>query len=84
MVRNMRASNLESGTVYPRDNRPLIGYCSAMLTPDAFDEMVKDIAKLNGVSVEEAGRIACLIGDTPMLEEQGNVIVDGKIIRLEE
>jgi len=55
-----------------------------MLTPEAFDEMVKDIAKLNGVSVEEAGRIACIIGDTPELDEKGNVMVDGKIVILEE
>jgi len=55
-----------------------------MLTPEAFDEMVKDIAKLNGMPIEEAGRIACLIGDTPELDEKGNIIVEGKIIRLEE
>lgn len=55
-----------------------------MLTPDAFDERVRSIAKLNGVSVEEAGRIACLIGDTPEMDEQGNVFVEGKIILLEE
>ncbi|MFZ4777799.1 MAG: hypothetical protein ACOYM3_20715 [Terrimicrobiaceae bacterium] len=55
-----------------------------MLTPDAFDEMVKDIAKLNGLSYEAAGRIAALIGDTPEVDDNGNVLVEGKIVILEE
>ena len=55
-----------------------------MLTPDAFDEMVKDIARLNGLSLPEAERIACLIGDTPEVDDKGNVVVEGRIILLEE
>ena len=55
-----------------------------MSTMDCFDQMVKDIARLNGLPMEGAERIACLIGDTPELDEEGNVIVEGKIILLEE
>lgn len=55
-----------------------------MINLDGFDQMVKDIARLNGLPMREAERIACLIGDTPEIDDNGNIMVEGRIILLEE
>jgi hypothetical protein len=52
-----------------------------MFTEDAFDQI---ITKLNGMPIEEAGRIAALIGDPSEVDDNGYVMLDGKIILLEE
>lgn len=45
------------------------------MTPAAFDEQVRDLARLNGVSENRAGELMALIGDTPELADDGRVIV---------
>lgn len=52
----------------------------------AFQAFVADLARLNGLSEDEAGEIAARIGDTPELDAQGRAVVDGRpyIIPLSE
>lgn len=46
-----------------------------MITPDGLDEMARDIAQSNGISLEVARRYADLIGDTPEITDDGLVVV---------
>lgn len=44
----------------------------------AFKGLIDELARLNGLSEDEAGEIAARIGDTPELDAQGRAIVDGR------
>lgn len=45
---------------------------------NALSAFIQDVARLNGLSRDEAGEIAVKIGDTPELDEQGRAVVDGR------
>lgn len=45
---------------------------------DGFNEFIQDLARLNGLSEDEAGEIAVKIGDTPEIDEQGRAVVNGR------
>jgi hypothetical protein len=45
---------------------------------NAFKGLIEDLARLNGLSEDEAGEIAVKIGDTPELDGQGRAVVDGR------
>lgn len=55
-------------------------YTSSMSDMDfpAFQSLIADLARLNGISEDEAGEIAARIGDTPELDGQGRAVVDGR------
>lgn len=46
-----------------------------MLTEDGFNALARDVAALNGVSVEQALRLVALVGDRVELDESGLVVV---------
>ena len=45
---------------------------------NAFQGLIEDLARLNGLTEAEAGDIAVKIGDTPELDAQGRAVVDGR------
>jgi len=53
-----------------------------MLSIELFEQLAAEVATLNAISLEEAERIVALIGDTPEIDEFGNVIVDGRHVKL--
>lgn len=52
-----------------------------MIAGDEFDAQIEEFAKLNGLSLDEATRILYGIGDTPELNEAGEVVFEGRVIR---
>jgi hypothetical protein len=51
-----------------------------MYSPDAFRKAAEELAALNQISREEAGRILADIGDTVPIEEDGTVHYNGRIL----
>lgn len=49
-----------------------------MMTPDEFDALVAEVARLNGVSAEEAEPVVVKCGDVHELDDQGRVIFEGR------
>lgn len=45
---------------------------------NAFQGLIEDLARLNGLTEDEAGEIAVKIGDTPEIDAQGRAVVDGR------
>lgn len=43
-----------------------------------FSSLVQDLARLNGISEDEAAEVAAAIGDTPALDEQGRALFNGR------
>jgi hypothetical protein len=52
-----------------------------MMEFDQFQELVDDVAKMNGLTEEEAGDIVAEIGDTPEVNAAGNVVYQGRELR---
>jgi hypothetical protein len=46
-----------------------------MMTESQFKKLAQDLARLNNLSPEIAGRYAVLIGDTPEMDEDGLLVV---------
>lgn len=67
-------------TAQTMKKRPQIEACCELLF-DGFKALTDEIER-QGYDRETAGHYAALIGDTPVLDEQGNVLVmeGGKII----
>lgn len=49
-----------------------------MISPDEFDALAADLAKLNGLDLETASALLGQIGDTPELAEDGRVVITWK------
>lgn len=52
-----------------------------MIPPDAFDDLVAEIARLNGLDAETAGLVAVAVGDTRALDPSGKtlaILPDGR------
>lgn len=45
---------------------------------EGFKTFIEDLARLNGLSEDEASDIAAAIGDTPEIDEQGRAVVNGR------
>ena len=45
---------------------------------EGFKTFIDELARLNGLSEDEASDIAAAIGDTPELDEQGRAVVNGR------
>lgn len=46
-----------------------------MMTEDAFNQAIDELASLNGISPDLAGELMARIGDTPDIDEEGYVSV---------
>lgn len=46
-----------------------------------FEALAADVAKLNGLSEDEAADIVSKVGDTPDVDAQGNVVFEGRALR---
>ena len=49
-----------------------------MFTEEGFESFIDEIAKANGLDRETAGDYAVQIGDTPVVDENGRVLVRNK------
>lgn len=49
-----------------------------MISPDDFDDLASDLAKLNDLDLETASALLAQIGDTPELAEDGRVVITWK------
>ncbi len=49
-----------------------------MLAFDGFKVFADELARLNGLSEDEAAEVAAVIGDTPEVDDQGRVLVNGR------
>ena len=45
---------------------------------EGFKTFIDELARLNGLSEDEASDIAAAIGDTPELDKQGRAVVNGR------
>jgi hypothetical protein len=45
------------------------------MTPDAFDQLVEEVAQLNGLSEDVAADLVARVGDTPETDDQDRVVV---------
>lgn len=45
---------------------------------NGFKAFADELARLNGLSEDEASDIAAAIGDTPEIDEQGRAVVNGR------
>jgi hypothetical protein len=49
-----------------------------MFDLEVFKTFIDELARLNGLSEDEASDIAAAIGDTPEIDEQGRAVVHGR------
>lgn len=49
-----------------------------MLAPADFEELITGVMQLSNVDEATAARIVSGVGDTPEIDDQGNVIVEGR------
>ena len=50
------------------------------MTPGAFFELAQEIARLNEISQEQAEEILAETGSCPLLNEEGKVVFNGRVI----
>jgi len=50
------------------------------MTPAAFFELAQEIARLNGISQEDAEDILAETGSCPQLNDDGKVVFKGRVI----
>jgi len=58
-----------------------------MIEPDEFDDLVKAVAKLNGLDLDTAGDVVVEVGDTPVIDPKTGKTVaklpDGRELRVD-
>lgn len=48
-----------------------------MIEPDAFDELVREVARRNDLDAETAGEVVVAVGDVQMIDrESGKVVAE--------
>lgn len=52
-----------------------------MIAIDQFEDLATEVAKLNGLTEDEAAAIVAKVGDTPELDAAGNVLFEGRTLR---